>query len=387
MRVAIVTYELLPQTGTSSRTLGFTRALVNRGHKVMVVGPVAKGGNEEALAKRLGSEYAGVLPIACRPGIARSMVCALNLNRTLKRIRKKFDFDVVHFANYNMNALAFPLLRKTLGVPLISDLHSFAFAWYVEPGFQSQPLVFWLANITYAELMLSFSDSVITPTEELKRLFTQRFRKPVFPVPNCVWFSEVSSSQNVRTREEKEGWIAIFYANFIMDRSIREVERLAKIVGLVRERGHELRLWVAGPGSGRVGNLGEMVRNLGYVDNPNNYLAQSDLVILPVRDLTLGLHSRLVEAMAAGKPVVASREACCGIFPYLEESGIVVCESIQQMVDSVSALLSDPDRMRALGERNFVLAKRLFSPETVGRALEEAYSETIHTYSLMEKGA
>jgi glycosyltransferase involved in cell wall biosynthesis len=281
-----------------------------------------------------------------------------------------------------MNAIAFPFLRKAFKLPLISDMHSLASSWNIEPGLQSQPLVFWLAGLAYAKLMMRFSDAVITPTQELKKAFIERFTGDVFVIPNCMWLSEVNQSQDLRTPEEKESWVAIFYANFFMDRSISEAKRLVQIVELVRKRDYKLRLWIAGPGSQRVGDLPASVRNLGYVDNPNSYLFDSDLVILPIKDATLGLHSRLVEAMAAGKAVVATREACCGLFPYLEESGIVVCESIERIVDSVTSLLSDPARMNTLGKRNATLAKRLFSPEAVGEALERAYSETIRAYSL-----
>jgi glycosyltransferase involved in cell wall biosynthesis len=116
------------------------------------------------------------------------------------------------------------------------------------------------------------------------------------------------------------------------------------------------------------------------VKDPYDYLSQSDLVILPVYDKSLGLHSRLVESMATGRPIVASREACCGLLPYLQESGIEVCDSLNQMVESVCSLLDHPDRLTRMGERNGLLARRLFSPEAVGKSLESAYEQMLRDY-------
>src|SRR5208337_1594590 len=164
----MVTYELLPQTGTSARTLGFVRALVRNGHDVLVVGTIKDNAREESIVESLGSSYVGTLPIACKPGMPRSLVFASNLISTLKKIRSRFDFEILHFANYNMNALNFPLIRQSIKVPIVSDLHA-TVDRNTEPGFQSQPLIPWLANVAYAKFMLRFSDSMITPTVELKQ--------------------------------------------------------------------------------------------------------------------------------------------------------------------------------------------------------------------------
>jgi glycosyltransferase involved in cell wall biosynthesis len=218
---------------------------------------------------------------------------------------------------------------------------------------------------------------VITPTQELKQFFGRRFDGNIFPVFNCVRLPVI----HVKTNVKKTNWVVFFHANFHMGRSVRELASLNEIVKSVRMRGFTLSLLVSGPGSAVLGDLGPTVTNLGYVKDPYDYLDQSDLVILPVHDKSLGLHSRLVESMVTGRPVVASREACCGLFPYLQESGIEVCDSMNQMVDSVCSLLDNPDRLARMGERNGLLARSLFSPETVGKSLESAYEQTLRDYS------
>lgn len=117
--------------------------------------------------------------------------------------------------------------------------------------------------------------------------------------------------------------------------------------------------------------------NLGYVKKTSDYLAACDIVILPIRDQTLGLHSRIVEAMMAGKPIIATREACCGFMGYIQESGILICRSLEEMAATVCRLSKDPSKLRALGKRNRGLASRIFSVNRVGKALENAYLSII----------
>ncbi len=135
------------------------------------------------------------------------------------------------------------------------------------------------------------------------------------------------------SEKRSESGRIFFHANFLLERSVRELARLSEIAHKIQARGFRLRVLIAGAGSEELGNLQEPMINLGYVNDPYDYLLNSDLIILPVKDLTMGLHSRLVEAMAAGRPIVATKEACCGLFPYLNESGIIVCDSIQEFVE------------------------------------------------------
>ena len=86
MKIAIASYDLLPQTGTSARTLGFVKALVSRKHEVTIFGSNAKNPTEVSLTRSLGADYIDVCPFAIKPGSARSMTYALGLLRKLSAI-------------------------------------------------------------------------------------------------------------------------------------------------------------------------------------------------------------------------------------------------------------------------------------------------------------
>jgi len=341
---------------------------------VTIFGPNEEDPAEVNLAKSLGADYIGVCPFTIQPGSAHSLVFALALLRKLKQVCRKSHIDVLQFADYSMNCFIYPTIKSSLNLPIVSDLHALTSSRSHEPGLRN-PLWQWLIFLIYEKLALKFSDAVITPTEELRGLLDRRYYKNVFAVPNCV--SLTRDAHSLRSSEDRSEWRIFFHANFLLERSVRELARLSEIALKIQARGYRLRVSVAGPGSERLPNLLKPLINLGYVNDPYDYLLNSDLIILPVKDLTMGLHSRLVEAMAAGRPIVATKEACCGLLPYLKESGIIVCNSIEEFVDAGCSLLNDRNRAHDLGARNRRLADRLFSPQAVGSSLERVYAEII----------
>jgi len=346
---------------------------------------------EEDHLRSLGAEYVKLVACRSKPSIARSITYAMRLPLVLRDVRRRFSFDIIYFVNYSLNTLAYPLVRALSLGPIVTDIHSLGSARFIEQGLP-KPASVWAMSLILEKIALRLSDAVITPTGELQNVLGLRYgyADKIFTVPNCAWSSDAEgykSASPVRKDEEsKAHWqepadfTVLFHANFLarslsVHRSIREFERLFWIVKQVRDRGHNVRLWVAGPGSQVLNKMRfDGIVNLGYVENPVTYLLKSDLVILPIRDQTLGIHSRLVEAMIAGKPVVASKEACCGILSHLQDSGIIVCNTLEQMMVSACSLFEDPERMRVLGQRNAHLADELFSPRRIGADLERVCS-------------
>jgi glycosyltransferase involved in cell wall biosynthesis len=351
------------------------------------------GKSQDRLVASLGAEHVRLVECHNISGVTRSMTYAMRLPRVLKEVKRRFSFDAMHFVNYSLDILAYPLVRALSLGPIVTDIHSLGSARFIEPGVP-KPASVWGMSLILEKITMRLSHAVITPTEELRNFFLTTYGRSskIFAVPNCYWSSNAESEslagqssidkQSLVDREGSMDFTILFHANFLprslsVRRSLREVERLLWIVEQVRKRGHRIRLWVAGPGSDAVRGP-EYVISLGYVENLAFYVSGSDLIILPVEDRTLGIHSRLVEAMANGKPVVATREACCGLLPYIGDSGVLMCDSLQEMVESVCSLLEDPMRMRILGKRNRELAGRLFSLEAIRMQLELAYHAVLN---------
>nr|MBA3896200.1 glycosyltransferase [Sphingomonadaceae bacterium] len=80
------------------------------------------------------------------------------------------------------------------------------------------------------------------------------------------------------------------------------------------------------------------------VSDTRPWLAAADVVVAPLK-LARGLQNKILEAMAVGRAVVASRAAATGIDAQ-EGRDLVVADD---PVEPIRALLADPDRAAALG--------------------------------------
>jgi sugar transferase (PEP-CTERM/EpsH1 system associated) len=104
---------------------------------------------------------------------------------------------------------------------------------------------------------------------------------------------------------------------------------------------------------------GSRVTVTGSVPDTRAWLAAADVVAAPLR-IARGVQNKVLEAMAMGRPVVASPAAHEGIEA---EAGrdLVVAESAEDQARAIRHLLSDPTRAAALGA-------------AARRRMEEAYS-------------
>jgi glycosyltransferase involved in cell wall biosynthesis len=97
-----------------------------------------------------------------------------------------------------------------------------------------------------------------------------------------------------------------------------------------------------------VRNLaGPNVEVTGTVPDVAPYLAQSRVVVAPLR-AGGGTRLKIMEALDAGRPVVATTVGCEGIED-LVGRGVVVADTPATLADAIAGLLDAPDRATALG--------------------------------------
>jgi glycosyltransferase involved in cell wall biosynthesis len=167
---------------------------------------------------------------------------------------------------------------------------------------------------------------------------------------------------------------------------------------LNREKGHHTaiaalaqleppaRLMIVGDGEDR-GRLEGLARSLGVADRVTfaggqppdvvaRYLAASDAFVFPT-ERDEGAPMELVEAMASGVPVVASRiEQIAEVVDCDGENGFLVrTANVSETVVALRTILSDPGRARAVGERG---RERVLA----GYTLEQMVEETVAVYQL-----
>ena len=158
---------------------------------------------------------------------------------------------------------------------------------------------------------------------------------------------------------------------------------LLQAMARIRSRHPNLRVWVAGDGPLRAAlsrehaalGLGESVRFLGFREDVTELLRAADLFV--ISSYLEGLGTSILDAMAAGLPVVATRVGGIPEAVADGETGVLVAPSDPQgLGEAISGLTADPDRRSRLGEAGRRRA-RLFSADRTEALTRELYEEVL----------
>ncbi len=203
-------------------------------------------------------------------------------------------------------------------------------------------------------------------------------------IRNAVDVSEVDSIKNEapETRAAREeGAFILGYIGQLIHR--KGIDILLKALSILR--GLNFRLFVVGSGPLRE-RLEEMARDLGLVDRVvfTGYRADRlqllrgfDLFVLPSR--LEGIPRCLMEAMAMGKPVIASDiDGCRALIPNDGIQGLLFpAQDAQALARRIDYLAHHPEEARLMGERAREFIRIYYSAERMAREYEELYLEVI----------
>jgi glycosyltransferase involved in cell wall biosynthesis len=165
----------------------------------------------------------------------------------------------------------------------------------------------------------------------------------------------------------KDRDLVVFVANFAHPPNVDAALALAtRILPRVRERHPAARLELVGasPPAEVRALASDAVRVTGPVAAVEPFLDRAAVVVAPLR-IGGGMRAKVVEALAAGKAVVASRRAAAG----LAGDAMLVVDGEGATADAVAGLVADEAARRRLGER-----ARAWALETLSwRATADAY--------------
>jgi glycosyltransferase involved in cell wall biosynthesis len=123
-------------------------------------------------------------------------------------------------------------------------------------------------------------------------------------------------------------------------------------------------------------NLSRHFTFAGNVDDLKQYLSAADIFVLPSR--SEGFSNAIVEAMAAGLPVVATDVG--GNAEAVKEgaSGFLVPpENPEALATAISQLLSDPSQARKMGMAGRTIASENFSTDAMMKQITAAYKKLL----------
>ncbi len=148
------------------------------------------------------------------------------------------------------------------------------------------------------------------------------------------------------------------------------------ILPLIHRRVPDARLYVVGqkphPRLERL-RRHRQIEITGWVRDVQPFLCGASLYVAPLR-MGSGTRLKLLEAMAAGRAVVATTTAISGMLPSVREV-LVVADQPDQMASAIIALLQDPRRRQALGQAAQAFVKAHYDWSVIIPRLLTAYRD------------
>ena len=159
----------------------------------------------------------------------------------------------------------------------------------------------------------------------------------------------------------------------VLIRAASELIRRGERVFLVLLGGGELRRELEEL-SFRLG-ISEQVRFLGWRTDVARIMAACDIFCLPSRNEGMG--KVLVEAMALGKPIVASDIGGIKNIVSPGENGLLVpVGDVEAWIEAIARLCRDPERRRRMGDAGRLIAPRYSSDEMI-KMIDQLYGKLL----------
>lgn len=111
----------------------------------------------------------------------------------------------------------------------------------------------------------------------------------------------------------------------------------------------------------------EGVKVVGEVPDANYFIGSKLINVVPLLSGS-GIRVKIIEAMAAGKTVIATTVGAEGIH-YEEGKNILIADTPQQFVDQIHRCVEDPDFCAEVGRNAFELITKEYSTETLTNKL------------------
>lgn len=306
----------------------------------------------------------------------RALLAALPLSRRLRRERP----HIVHTYLFSANLYGALVGAMARSPALVSSRRDMAW-WEI-----SRHLLATRVANRFVARIVAVSESVRRHTIEREGLAPER----VVTIPNGIDLAEFDTARRLESpwrRPPGSGPVLAMTAGI---RPVKGHEYLLAALVLLRPRHPGLRCLLIGGGLRprreelqeriRSLELEEQVVDLGWQTNVAPLLDEIDLFVLS--STSEGQSNAILEAMAAGRPVVATD---VGGNPDTVEGGVtgllVPARSPERLAEAIDSLLADPARARALGANGRERVGRCFSAGAMARRYEDLYSGLVESKS------
>jgi glycosyltransferase involved in cell wall biosynthesis len=380
MRISIFSNAYKPTiSGVVVSISLFRQGLLDQGHDVHIFAPEYEGYQDEEL-------YVFRFP-SLDLSEQLDFSLALPFKNLIEPTVRGVKSDLIHSQHpLWMGDLAVSF-AEDLKLPLVFTFHT-QYERYVQHYIPLAPDLAGKLMEGFVGRYLQHCDHIVTPTASVRDQILRDYavEAPVTVVPTPVNLSQFRdlNPHAVRTKLGLTDHKFLLYVGRLSKE--KELGRLLQSFARVLSDCPRARLILLGRGPIRE-SLQKKAKKLGIRDAMEfvdavphhqvpDYMAAADLFVFPSTTETQGLV--LVEAMAAGTPVVAVQAP--GLVDVVSKGGgVLVPQDEEAFAAAVIHLLED-DQARLAMQAKAKATADLFSVETASRQLIDVYEQTLQTY-------
>ncbi len=363
MKIAQVTpYDFGHPGGVAEHIQHLKTELNTLGHEVKIIAPRSQSGGLE-----VGKDFYGVGRTVAIPGNNSKvrLTFDVTLYSAVKELLRQEQFDVIHLHEPLTPVLPYMVLLNSKAVN-VATFHAYRFSnpWYT-------------AFKPYMSFVLGRLDARMAVSESAREFVSQYFEGPYTIVPNGI------DPQRFSDGIEPFPWASdgvpriLFVGRY--NESRKGFKYLLRALPLVQQQFPNVRLMVVGPGDpSRVAGIIERnrIRGIDFVGQVSKedlprYYASSTIVCAPsVEGESFGII--LLEAMASGKPLVASNiPGYAGVVTHEQDGLMVPPQDSQALALGIVRLLADQQLQKYLVTNGLATANSYAWNKIAGRVLDQ----------------
>jgi glycosyltransferase involved in cell wall biosynthesis len=244
-----------------------------------------------------------------------------------------------------------------------------------------------LIEIPNEMYVLSKVPNIIVCSPQMKEMVGTKTSSKIYVIPNGIDFDEI---QKIRVEDRLKHPAILFMGTYSLKKGI---DVLLNAVPIIRKEIPSLHVYIAGKSVSEEEdknlkklaeelNIEESVSFLGFISGAEKYAyyKSADIYVHPSRYEPFGVV--LLEAMACGKPIVASR---VGGIPFVVEDGetglLFKSENVEELAEKVILLLRNKELRVKMGKAGRERAK-LFTWERCAEMTVEVYKVVTEKFKI-----
>lgn len=310
----------------------------------------------------------------------------------LKEIIKNGDYDIIH-CHTPMGAVSARIAASQVKAraKVIYTAHGFHF-------FDGAPLKNWLFYYPVEKMLAKKTDTLITiNSQDFKRANDKKFkvRDKIVRV-NGVGvdlnkFTKATPESKARLREEygfsQDDFLLIYPADLVYGKN---QEMIFKAIKVLEDKIPTIKLLLPGQPK-KLDEYKQMVKDLGVEDRVQFLGYRRDIPnLVTLCDISVsasrreGLPVNLIEALAIGKPIVATNVR--GNADIVEDgvNGFIIeQDDYEQMADRIYKIYSNPELAKSMGEKAVEMSEK-YSINSVNKTLADVYQGYGVTFDTLE---